>query len=534
MSSSSKVSDIAAIAQDFSIEKILEGDHDEVVQRIAGDHNVLSRLLEEHQIFKEAIEQSPVAYCVFDAEDRLIAFNSSYSKLHPHTISTDGRRKVRLQYAELVREELKGQFSGEELEAEISRRVKNQRLADGTPVTREYADLGYYRVIKYPLTSGATAGLAFDVSEIKQQEIELMLAKANAEEASERAQQSLNHERQRKQEARLLSELGEWMQSCKSLTELYQVIGRFMSEMFPSSSGELYIYSNSRDSLDGVCSWRDGDKFVPHFQVDDCWALRRGRLYTYGSGLVNFPCGHAHDLEKDGEQSSSYLCLPIHAHGDTVGLLHIRNTTKVAKIVDGLSVEDAHEFAIQCSEQISLAIANVRLRDELRDQSTRDSLTGLYNRRHFFERCRTAISNAVRSGESLGIISLDADFFKRINDNLGHEAGDEVLRRLGDVMSSLFSGANVAARLGGEEFSVLLPGCSWKDTEIIAEDLRKKIEDLQVNFAGSEIPRVTISAGFTAYPEGGTTTQELLRAADAALYSAKNAGRNTIRSSIAE
>jgi hypothetical protein len=201
--------------------------------------------------------------------------------------------------------------------------VQAQRRADGTSVLRSYGNNLHYKLTKYPLSSGAVAGLAFDVSELMQREAELKQARADAEQATRQAQQSLALELQRKREARLLSELGEWLQSCKTLQELYEVIGCYMAQIFPGTAGELYIYSNSRDVLDGVCAWSRPLKLVGHFQPDECWALRRGRMYKHGAGLVNFRCGHAHDVDAD-DADAAYLCLPIIAHGDTVGLLHIR------------------------------------------------------------------------------------------------------------------------------------------------------------------------------------------------------------------
>jgi diguanylate cyclase (GGDEF)-like protein len=513
---------------------VLEGEIRAVVSRLAADPLALARLVEEHRIFKEAIEKSPVAYCVYDADDRLIASNAAYARLHPalHTIARDHHGRKAVRYADLVREQLRGELPPDQLEQAVAERVQAQRQADGKQVLRHYREHGYFRLTKYPLSSGAVAGLAFDVSELKQREAELTQARADAEQATRQTQQSLELERQRKREARLLSELGEWLQSCKTLQELFQVIGRYMAQIFPGTTGELYIYSNSRDVLDGVCAWNRPQHLVDHFQPDECWALRRGRMYKHGAGLVNFPCGHAHDVDP-ADDNAAYLCLPIIAHGDTVGLLHMRFGAVHGgpKADAGLARmdEEACAFAVQCSEQISLAIANVKLRDELRDQSTRDPLTGLYNRRFFFDSCRQALQQASRSGDPVSVISLDADHFKRFNDTHGHDAGDTVLRSVSDLLGSLFQGREVVARLGGEEFSVLLPGCSTEQAAARANEMRQRIEELRIRYRDLDLPRMTISAGVASFPAFGPTTQDLLRAADAALYVAKDAGRNEVR-----
>ena len=531
----SSAADVVAPSLDFGIDSpVLEGEVQAVVRRLASDPQALARLVEEHRIFKEAIEKSPVAYCVYDAEDRLIASNAAYARLHPalHTLARDHQGRPAVRYADLVREQLRGDLPPDQLEQAVAERVLAQRQADGKQVLRHYRELGYFRLTKYPLSSGAVAGLAFDVSELKQREAELTQARADAEQATRQAQLSLELERQRKREARLLSELGEWLQSCKTLQELFQVIGRYMAQIFPGTSGELYVYSNSRDVLDGVCAWNRPTHLADHFQPDECWALRRGRMYRHGAGLVNFPCGHAHDVDP-ADPDAAYLCLPIIAHGDTVGLLHIRFARRATVAGQAGMDDQACAFAVQCSEQISLAIANVRLRDELRDQSTRDPLTGLYNRRFFFDNCRRALLQASRSGETVSVISLDADHFKRFNDTHGHDAGDTVLRSVSDLLGSMFQGSEVVARLGGEEFSVLLPGCSAEQATARADEMRRRIEELRIRYRDLDLPRMTISAGVASFPSFGPTTQDLLRAADAALYVAKDAGRNQVRTAAA-
>jgi diguanylate cyclase (GGDEF)-like protein len=508
----------------------LDGDTQAAVQRLVSDPQALARLIEEHRLFKEAIEKSPVAYCVYDANDRLIAHNAAYARLHPalQALSSDRAGRQVLYYADLVREQLRTELPPEQLEQAVADRVQAQRQADGKMLLRHYRDLGYFRLTKYPLSGGAVAGLAFDVNELKQREAELTQARAAAEASTLKAQQSLALERQRKREARLLSELGEWLQSCKTLKELFQVIGRYMAQIFAGTSGELYLYSNSRDVLDGMCAWNRPKQLVDHFQPDECWALRRGRMYKHGRGLVNFACGHAHDLDPS-EHPAAYLCLPIIAHGDTVGLLHIRFAGTTGEPGAAVMDEDTCAFAVQCSEQISLAIANVKLRDELRDQSTRDPLTGLYNRRFFFDSCRQALHQAARGGGPVSVIALDADHFKRVNDTHGHDAGDTVLRSFSDLLGSMFQGPEVAARLGGEEFSVLLPGCTTEQAAAKAQELLHRVAEMRIRYRDLFLPRVTVSAGVASSPASGHTTQDLLRAADEALYAAKNGGRNQVR-----
>ncbi|MEM6498087.1 MAG: diguanylate cyclase [Pseudomonadota bacterium] len=375
-----------------------------------------------------------------------------------------------------------------------------------------------------PMASGGFVVTFTDVTASRKNESELAEAIRKAEDSEARAMKSLRSEQARQREMLLLSELDEWLQSCQSLAELFQIVTSFMSRLLPNTAGELYIYSNSRDVLDGSCHW-NCDGTVDHIQPEACWSLRRGRPYEYGSGTISMKCSHLDHLCGD-ESELSYLCLPIVAHGDTVGLLHIRFDVNGSPCCDDNQFDDVRRFAMQCAEHISLAIANVKLRDELRDQSTRDALTGLFNRRYFLEGMRSEIARAQRNENEFGLISFDADNFKVFNDNHGHDAGDVVLREVADCMRALFSENEVLSRFGGEEFSILLPGATAAETFEAADRLRAAVGALNINYGGKRLPTITISGGVASYPADGKFVQDMLNVADRALYRAKAEGRD--------
>lgn len=319
-------------------------------------------------------------------------------------------------------------------------------------------------------------------------------------------------------EVQLLGDLNEWLQSAASLPELFDMVSRFMSHLLPFSQGAIYVYSNSRDVLDGWVAW-NGCELHDHIRPDSCWGLRRGRTYTFGSGEVNFACGHVHK-----DQGRPYYCFPILAHGETVGLMHLR-------AAPGESVADfrsSQKLAQMTAEQISMAIANVRMRDQLREQSVRDPLTGLFNRRHMTDVLRRFIERARRDGVPVAVLSLDVDHFKKFNDNHGHDAGDMVLRAVGEVLEAAVSGDEVACRPGGEEFAIILPGCDSEAAAPRAEAIRAAIEAQRVRYADGDLPRITASIGVAAAPRDGLMVQDLLKVSDEALYAAKAAGRNRV------
>jgi diguanylate cyclase (GGDEF)-like protein len=328
-------------------------------------------------------------------------------------------------------------------------------------------------------------------------------------------------------EARLLSELNEWLQSCNSLHELYEMVSEFLARLLPQCAGSLYVYANSRDVLEAAKCW-NGGKVKPSMHPEDCWGLRRGATYTFGEKEIDFPCGHIENAHPE-----SYCCIPILAHGDTIGLLHLEFIGSGASRNEQLSeqIVEQRRLGLICAEQISPAIANVRLRDQLRDQSIRDVLTGLFNRRYMMETCRREFSRASRAGQSVSVLSIDVDHFKKFNDNHGHDAGDTVLRAVGGCLATTFRDEDVPCRFGGEEFVVLLPGADADVGMRRAEQLRAKVEALVVRYLEENLPRITISVGVSSFPQDGDTPEIVLKVADEALYRAKEGGRNRVEPS---
>ncbi|RMF39138.1 MAG: sensor domain-containing diguanylate cyclase [Alphaproteobacteria bacterium] len=319
-------------------------------------------------------------------------------------------------------------------------------------------------------------------------------------------------------EIRLLGELNEWLQSCSSLEELFDMVSAFMTRLLPDSMGSIYVYSNSRDVLDGACAWNGAD-YHAHIRPDSCWALRRGRTYFYGESEIDFTCDHMREHEEE-----IYFCIPILAHGETVGLMTLRAMRGVTQEQFARS----RKLAQMCAEQISLAIANVRMRDQLRDQSIRDALTGLYNRRHFIEALRRSVEAAKHVGADLSLVAIDVDHFKKFNDNHGHDAGDMVLRAVGSALEAECDGDELACRLGGEEFMLLLPLADTETAARKAENLRRAVEQIVVRYGEKNLPHISISLGVSSFPQNGTFPQALMKSADDALYEAKAKGRNQV------
>lgn len=361
-----------------------------------------------------------------------------------------------------------------------------------------------------------------DVSNERRKSQELDDTIRFADDARQQLAATLELETARQYEAGLLNEFGDWLQTCKSLEELYEVVKRFLEEMLPGSQGELYIYSNSRDVLDGVLSW-GRTQIQDHIHPDSCWGLRRGRGYQFSSERICFECAHVATIKH--LPIEAYTCIPIVAHGDTVGLLHIRYGGGAE--VRGRA-KNPTSFAAKCGELVSLAIANVRLRGELHEQSTRDVLTGLRNRRYCIDTLTTLKATFQRTGNPFAIISFDVDKFKEFNDNFGHDAGDAVLQRLADIMKDDLVEDQISCRFGGEEFLIVLPNTNGEIAADVAEELRVRVMNAEVWYAGKPLPTISISCGVSVYAEPSNTIQAVLKEADLALYRAKGNGRNRV------
>ena len=172
-------------------------------------------------------------------------------------------------------------------------------------------------------------------------------------------------------------------------------------------------------------------------------------------------------------------------------------------------------------------LSNLRLLQTMREQANIDPLTGLYNRRFCEDYARKLMAMARRKDTPLGFIMLDLDHFKSINDIFGHEVGDRILKQFAKTVTQSMRETNLTARLGGEEFVVLLPDTGAEACQVVAERIRKAVSHMSMpQVKDKPLPPVTVSLGIAVYPEHGGTMEEMLHSSDRALYESKRAGRN--------
>ena len=357
-------------------------------------------------------------------------------------------------------------------------------------------------------------------------ELEDKVARRTAElsEANEKLEAWIKELEQRNREITTLSNLGDLLQACATPQEAYTVIAQSTKQLFPSDSGALFIFGESRNLLDAVAVWGDTPPDERLFSPDDCWALRRGRPYVVGDMQTGLLCGHVHRRDDIG----AYLCVPMMAQGEALGVLHVLvGHPEVSEAWERL-LEARQRLAPSVADHIALTVANLKLRETLRHLSIRDPLTGLFNRRYMEESLERELRRADRKGTSVGIIMIDIDHFKRINDTYGHEAGDTVLREMGVLLQRHIRGSDIACRYGGEEFTLILADSPLSVAQHRAEHLREEIKELHIEYRGQDVGTITLSMGVAAFPQHGATEQALLQSADLALYRAKAEGRDRV------
>jgi diguanylate cyclase (GGDEF)-like protein len=316
----------------------------------------------------------------------------------------------------------------------------------------------------------------------------------------------------------LLSRMTQRLQGCDSVPDLVDVVRRFAPEIAPDFPGRLYIHDQRRNAMAEACDWLSPQQSRVEFPPSACWALRRGQTHKPAGEMVDIPCEHL-----DGAHHASTICIPLAAQGESIGLLYFEQPANAAP--DHL--HRAEKYLEMLAENIGLALANLRLRDALRDMAMADALTGLANRRRFDAVLERQVAEAERQHSALACLAVDIDHFKRFNDDFGHDAGDAVLRAVGGVLRDAMREQGHAFRLGGEEFLLLMPGFGLDQAQDRARQVQQRIRNLRVDHRGRELGPITASFGLAAYPDHGRA-EALVRTADAALLRAKGEGRDRI------
>jgi diguanylate cyclase (GGDEF)-like protein len=327
----------------------------------------------------------------------------------------------------------------------------------------------------------------------------------------------------RNRELTLVGEMVEYLQAVESAEEVFNVAASFGSRLFGDFTGGLFLQTESGSVVEAMASWGDPTWGDQVFAPEACWALRRGRRHGSLAGNASPRCGHVAD------SMEALLCIPLIAQGQATGLLVLAASGTASLSNTPPSSAASEALAVSVGEHLGLALTNMRLRESLRDQSIKDPLTGLFNRRYLEETLEREISRSARSGKPIGLMMLDIDDFKRFNDAFGHPGGDALMREVGALLHTHTRVEDAACRYGGDEFVVLLPESSLDVTLLRAEEIRQAAHRFNIMHEGSVLSAVTLTVGVAAYPDHGAEMQGLVHAVDEALYRAKHAGGDRVQ-----
>jgi diguanylate cyclase (GGDEF)-like protein/PAS domain S-box-containing protein len=316
-----------------------------------------------------------------------------------------------------------------------------------------------------------------------------------------------------------INEMNEILQSCLREEEIHQVFGHMAQTLGLGSGGMLSLLRPPGHTLHSAVTWGDVNGMDRLFMQDDCWGIRRGQAYEPSIGHPGLSCAH---FRPSADHLT--LCQPLLMQGETLGLITIRATADIGEV----AWKRIRQLSITLSEALKLALSNIRLREALREQATRDPLTGLFNRRYLDETLPRELHANLRENQPLALAILDLDNFKHYNDTWGHEAGDQVLIEVSRILREHLRASDIACRFGGEELVAVMPGAELHEARDRIARIANLLRDAEIHINDRPLPPVTFSAGIALAPLHGDNADALLRAADQALYAAKQAGRDRV------
>ncbi len=323
-----------------------------------------------------------------------------------------------------------------------------------------------------------------------------------------------------REEMAALNRFSEAVTQCTSEREVYDHLLHSLKERFDPRQVIVFSLNARENFLEAVATLSPLPESLRTWPVieepHNCKAVRTGRPFHVPDVTQEPLCPAQFAAPTEG----SYYCTPLIAGGIIIGAVRLEG-------LKGSWTSERDKVVESYLSGAASALSNLRLLDTMKQQANIDSLTALYNRRFLEDYAKRQIAVARRKDEPLGFIMLDLDHFKTANDLFGHEVGDRILRHFAQTITGAMRETNLAARFGGEEFLVLLPDTNAKSCLLVAERIRKAVARMIVpSGTDKPLPQTTVSLGIAVYPDHGRTLEEVLQAADKALYESKRGGRN--------
>ncbi|MBD3305715.1 diguanylate cyclase [candidate division KSB3 bacterium] len=327
----------------------------------------------------------------------------------------------------------------------------------------------------------------------------------------------------RNRELSLLNDLSDLLQACEYEQETYTVLVNICKDLFPLTSGCVFMLIHAKTTLEIVASWGTPPQKVRKFPAEDCLAFRHNIIHATDASHPGSPCPHIHL----SSPRTACLCAPISTTEEHLGTLSLYCNSPdphLCQTAPAVLPSFKQMVVNKVVKHYGLFLANLRLQE-------RDHLTGLYNRL-YMEKSIERIQREEKERRQVerrntAIFMLDIDHFKRFNDEYSYEAGDLVLHELGAFLRSKIRSEDIACRYGGEEFLLILPELTLESATKRAQELHQSMQALYVPYKGTAL-HITLSIGVAALPYHGPKLDDAIRAADVALHQAKARGRNQV------
>jgi len=484
-----------------------------VGSEVSERHRLAIHLNERNTYLDLLIQNSPLGIAVLDRQRSVELANPALENLFQYD-------RNELNSSDLESQEMDAPGGGEVIAQVFAGKSLNstvrQRRKDG-----KVLDLALHGVPL--LLNGEVRGAYLIYEDISEQ--------IKATQAQQRHAESLNQLVRelelRTRQTSALNEMGSLLACSGNVQDACTVVADSVRKLFPEArSGALYLFKSSRNLVEAAVQWGQTGTSEASFLPDACWSLRRGQPHWSdlpGSGIG---CQHLTKRSK-----TECLCVPMVAQGNTLGVFHLEfeSIGEVRHKPGAESHRDSHQqLAISVASQVGLSLASLQLRETLREQSIRDPLTHLFNRRFLEESLARELELASRKRQSVAVLFLDLDHFKKFNDAFGHAAGDMVLQSLADLFRTFFRSTDICCRYGGEEFAIVLPESTAGDAANRANAFRSEVKRLRLQYKKQTLGQISISAGVAAFPEHCMSSEELLKIADQCLYQSKARGRDVV------
>jgi len=324
-------------------------------------------------------------------------------------------------------------------------------------------------------------------------------------------------EQRRRAQLEAINSIAKQTTAVLEIAELLKQVCSLVLESFGGDHASVLLFEDDRLVLRA-----HQGRLTPLFSIGDELPAGEGlfaRALATRKAVVENDVGRAPGHLPGFRETASAACLPLVLFGQALGLLVLESASYEAFLPADISALES------VADICAAAIQNARYFERVRQMAYMDGVTGIFNRRYFELRIAEEMARSRRHGLIFSVIMVDIDHFKQLNDDFGHLVGDEVLRQVSSILTQQLRKSDVLSRYGGEEFAIITPETDLDSAQAVSDKLRRVVESW--HFPGVERP-VTISAGVAEFPAQGGTRDDLVKAADEALYFAKETGRNRV------